>query len=160
MKPSVRIALISFLMGVTLGVCGTLWGQAIKKESLRRAEGEPVSVEWKVDHLKLSKANLYDELVAQGVEFPEIVLAQAILETGHFKSNACISKNNLFGLKKRGGTYMSFSHWTDCVAAYKEYIQKWEKGRRPPDYYEYLRKLGYAKDPRYAAKLKEIVKKK
>lgn len=65
--------------------------------------------------------------------------------------------NNLFGLRNNDSTYMSFEHWTDAVAAYKKYIQKYESP--PDDYYEYLDKLGYAEDKNYTTKLKQIIKK-
>ena len=121
-------------------------------------EEEIVSVKWRQDHFKLSEENLYNELVAQGVDFPEIVTAQAILETGHFKSYACLQQNNLFGLRDNKGTYMSFPHWTDAVATYKKYIQRYNHPV-PEDYYAYLQELGYAEDPQYIDKLKQIVNK-
>lgn len=121
-------------------------------------EEEIVSVKWRQDHFKLNEENLYNELVAQGVDFPEIVTAQAILETGHFKSYACLQQNNLFGLRDNKGKYMSFPHWTDAVAAYKKYIQRYNHPV-PEDYYAYLQELGYAEDPQYIDKLKQIVNK-
>lgn len=127
-------------------------------EPEEQKEEEIVSVKWRQDHFKLSDENLYNELVAQGVDFPEIVTAQAILETGHFKSYACLQQNNLFGLRDNKGKYMSFPHWTDAVAAYKKYIQRYNHPV-PEDYYVYLQELGYAEDPQYIAKLKQIVNK-
>lgn len=121
-------------------------------------EEEIVSVKWRQNHFLLSEENLYNELVAQGVDFPEIVTAQAILETGHFKSYACLQQNNLFGLRDNKGKYMSFPHWTDAVAAYKKYIQRYNHPV-PEDYYAYLQELGYAEDPQYIDKLKQIVNK-
>ena len=32
------------------------------------------------------------------IKYPEIVVSQAILETGNFKSDLCVNQNNLFGL--------------------------------------------------------------
>lgn len=143
--------------GLILGVCLTLWGYAIK-ESAEKKEGEVASLKWRQNHFMLSEENLYAELIAQGVQFPEIVQAQAVLETGHFKSYACKAQNNLFGLRKLDGTYMSFEHWTDAVAAYKKYIQRWK--HPPSNYYHYLDSLGYAEDKTYVEKVKQIVKQK
>lgn len=123
-----------------------------------KSEIEAVNIKWRQDHFILSKENLYNELLAQDIDFPEIVEAQAILETGHFKSYACKECNNLFGLRKGNGTYMSFDHWTLSVSAYKRYIQKYN--HPPEDYYKYLKELGYAEDPNYITILKEIVSKK
>lgn len=55
-------------------------------------------------------------------------------------------------------TFMSFDHWTNAVAAYKKFIQKYDPP--PKDYYKYLQDLGYAEDPNYIIKLKQIVSKK
>ena len=144
-----------WIIGVCSGITFYLWIQLMREEAYRRKADE-ISVVWRQNHFKLNKENLYNELYAQGVEFPEIVLSQAILETGNFKSNACKIKNNLFGLRNSDGTYKDFEHWTDCVAAYKKYIQKYEE--LPADYYEYLKNLGYSEDSTYIEKLKQIKK--
>lgn len=121
-------------------------------------ETDTIIAEWKSNPLELNEQNLYNELIKQKVDFPEIVKAQAILETGNFKSYSCKVHNNLFGLKKKNGAYMYFEHWTLAVAAYKKYIQKYKTP--PNDYYKYLQNLGYAEDKMYITKLKQIVNKK
>ena len=147
--------LISCLIGIFVGAVCVLWYQAMKRQC-EKINGEVASVVWRQNHFLLSEENLMNELKAQDVQFPEIVVAQALLETGNFKSYSCINRNNLFGLRKKDGTYMSFEHWTDCVAAYKKYIQKWKQP--PNDYYKYLDDLGYAEDTSYTTKLKQMVK--
>ena len=147
--------LISCLIGIFVGAVCVLWYQSVKRQC-EKINGEVVSVVWRQNHFLLSKENLMNELKAQDVQFPEIVAAQALLETGNFKSYSCINRNNLFGLRKKDGTYMSFEHWTECVAAYKKYIQKWKQP--PSDYYKYLDNLGYAEDISYTTKLKQMVK--
>ena len=107
---------------------------------------------------KSPEDGLWEALIYYDVKFPEIVYAQAILETGHFKSRGCIRDNNLFGLyDSRKGRYHRFNHWTESVVKYKEWIQY--RYRPPGDYYEFLRRIRYAKDPKYITKLKQIVKK-
>ena len=147
--------LISCLIGIFVGAVCVLWCQSVKRQC-EKINGEVVSVVWRQNHFLLSKENLMNELKAQDVQFPEIVAAQALLETGNFKSYSCINRNNLFGLRKKDGTYMSFEHWTECVAAYKKYIQKWKQP--PSNYYKYLDNLGYAEDISYTTKLKQMVK--
>lgn len=146
---------ISFLIGAFVGAICVRWYWAMEGEA-EKAEGEVASVKWRQNHFMLSEENLMNELKAQDVQFPEIVAAQALLETGNFKSYACTNRNNLFGLRKKDSTYMSFEHWTECVAAYKKYIQKWKQP--PNDYYKYLDNLGYAEDTSYTTKLKQMVK--
>ena len=103
------------------------------------------------DYELLKKALIYYE-----IEYPEIVFAQAILETGHFRSKLCKENNNLFGLyNSKKKEYFKFSHWAESVEAYKNYIQyKYFYG----DYYLFLDSIGYASDPQYINKVKNIVK--
>lgn len=104
------------------------------------------------------KEGLKEALSYYGLKHRDIVYAQAILETGHFKSDLCLNNNNLFGLyNSRKEQYYKFDHWTDCIIAYKEMIQyKYKDG---DDYLNFLKEIGYAEDIDYIYKLKEIIKK-
>lgn len=57
------------------------------------------------------KEGLKEALSYYNLKHKDIVYAQAILETGHFKSDICLKNNNLFGLynndKKQ---YYKFKH--------------------------------------------------
>ena len=105
------------------------------------------------------KEGLEEALSYYGLEHKDIVYAQAVLETGHFKSKGCTVHNNLFGLyNSKAGRYHRFDHWTDGVIAYKEWIQR--KYKHPEDYYYFLQRIGYAEDSAYSYKLKRIVNSK
>ena len=107
---------------------------------------------------KPAKEGLQEALEFYGVKHPDIVYAQAILETGHFKSTGCLEHNNLFGLyNSKAKRYCRFNHWSESVVAYKEWIQN--KYKPPEDYYKFLSRIHYAEDPAYISKLKQIVKK-
>lgn len=107
----------------------------------------------KVSLLPLTEKNLKKELIRQGVSHPNIVLAQAKLESNLGKSEVAKRTNNLFGLRN-GKRYRRFSHWTECVTAYKNLIQsKYEGG----NYYAFLDKIGYAEDPSYTSKLRDMI---
>lgn len=106
----------------------------------------------KPELLNLTEANLLRVIKEKGIKHPEIVLAQAKLETGNFTSKLCKNKNNLFGLKK-GNSYRGFNHWTESVEAYKNLIQNKYKGGC---YYSFLTRIGYASDPNYVVKLKNV----
>lgn len=102
---------------------------------------------------KLSVENLKELLIEEGVKFPDIVLRQAIQETGWFKCEKCsLSKNNIFGFyyKKK---YLTYDNWQDCVRYYKRWQDRHYKGG---DYYAFLKKVGFATDPTYAKKLKAL----
>ena len=92
------------------------------------------------------------EIVRQGLPHPDIVLAQARLETGNFKSRRCKVDHNIFGIK-HGRQYAKYRRWHDCVSDYKKRISSRYKGG---DYYAFLRRIGYARDPQYIQKLKRF----
>lgn len=96
---------------------------------------------------ELTIPNLYKEIIRNGILYPKIVLAQAILETGWFRSSVCRNKHNLFGLTNpHTGKYYEFNHWTESVRAYHTKVQYKYKGG---NYLLWLDEIGYAKDPNY-----------
>lgn len=101
-----------------------------------------------------TRADVLRELHRQQVPHPQIVLAQARLESGNFKSDFYQKTNNLFGLKK-GGKYARYKHWRDSIRDYKKRISARYQGG---SYYKFLTKIGYASDKEYLNKVKEIVK--
>ena len=102
---------------------------------------------------ELTIENLYAALKKHGIKYPKIVLAQAILETGRFRSRVCNEHNNLFGLRHSKG-YYSFDHWEESVVAYKNKVQY--KHRDGEGYYSFLKRIGYASAPDYINKVREI----
>ena len=96
---------------------------------------------------QLTIPNLYKEIIRNGILYPKIVLAQAILETGWFRSSVCRNKHNLFGLTNpRTGKYYEFNHWTESVRAYYTKVQYKYKGG---NYLLWLDEIGYADNPDY-----------
>lgn len=107
--------------------------------------------------LPLTIPNLLAEIRKNGIRHEKIVLAQAILETGWFRSSVCRNKNNLFGLTNpRTGQYYEFHHWTESVKAYYTKVQYRFKGEE--NYLLWLDRIGYAEDPRYISSLIKILK--
>lgn len=103
-----------------------------------------------------AEEGLIDALEYYNIQHSNIVYAQALLETGNFKSAGCLEYNNLFGLyNSRINEYYKFNHWSESVVFYKEQIQK--RYKPPEDYYTFLQRIGYAEDPKYIYKLKQIV---
>ena len=103
----------------------------------------------------LTIPNLYQEIIRNGIRHPKIVLAQAILETGWFRSPLCRNRHNLFGLTNpKTGKYYEFNHWTESVRAYYTKVQyKYTGG----NYLLWLHKIGYAEDPRYVREVIKVV---
>lgn len=111
----------------------------------------------KQSHLpELTIPNLYQEIIRNGILHPRIVLAQAILETGWFRSPLCRNRHNLFGLTNpKTGKYYEFNHWTESVRAYYTKVQYKYKGG---NYLLWLRDIGYAEDPRYVREVIKVLK--
>lgn len=101
---------------------------------------------------------LMEALEYYDVKCPEIVYAQAVIESGGFKSALSVYHGNLFGLKYRSGGYMKFKHWSESVKAYRDLVQY--KIKENEDYYRFLDRIGYAEDSLYTKKLKNLVNKK
>jgi hypothetical protein len=101
------------------------------------------------------KEGLKEALAYYDIKYPEIVYAQAVIETGNFTSSGCKRKNNLFGLMQ-GRSLRTFGHWTESVAFYKNKIQSKYKGG---DYYAFLKRIRYASHPQYTQILKKEAQK-
>ncbi len=105
---------------------------------------------------ELTIPNLYKEIIRNGILYPKIVLAQAILETGWFRSSVCRNKHNLFGLTNpRTGKYYEFNHWTESVRAYYTKVQYKYKGG---NYLLWLEDIGYAEDPKYIIAVENVLR--
>lgn len=112
---------------------------------------------------------LYFEILENNIQYPDIVLAQAILESGYMTSQIFIENNNLFGMRfpeRRETTaisenkgYSVYDCWTDSVKDYKLFqdflFRNKEKTR--DEYFDYLSRI-YAEDGSYVAFVKEIIK--
>lgn len=105
--------------------------------------------------IALEDSIILSELKANDILFPEIVLAQAHLETGNFTSNICKENHNLFGIKyinrkpyqvKELNNHCYYNSYKDCIKDYK-LTQKF-----------YLNNIDkkYAEDSNYTDKLKKV----
>jgi len=101
-----------------------------------------------------TKQEVLKELYKQNIPCAEIVLAQARLESGNFKSDFYLKTNNLFGIKKNG-KYVKYRTWKHSILDYKRCISNRYTGG---NYYRFLRRINYASDVDYIKKLKEIAK--
>ena len=112
----------------------------------------------------LTIPNLYQEIIRNDIKHPKIVLAQAILETGWFRSPFCRNRHNLFGLTNpKTGKYYEFNHWMESLRAYYtkvqyRYSQKKQINSSDVDYLKWLRDIGYAEDPRYIQAVVQVMK--
>lgn len=130
------------------------------RDSVKRAK--PVGNNKKVHSYRqwnpreLNLKNLTDVMTEVGLSNKLFVLAQAVLETGNFSSRVCKEYNNLFGLyDSKNRDYYRFERWEDSVVGYGKMIQYRYNGG---NYLHFLKRIGYAEDPRYITKIARMAK--
>lgn len=150
--------LILVVLGVIVGLCtGTQLSKLIPRNTILKEEPVPIKLE-QPEFFLYDTPN--DSLVLQacayyGLKHDTIILTQAKLETGNYKSYQCRVNNNLFGLYNNTKMeYYKFNHWSESIEAYKKWIQYRLKDEE--DYYFFLSRIGYAEDPDYILKLKWV----
>lgn len=162
MKKSISSRLLSLIIGVIIALfaiyLATIISRSYANEVVHIVE-EDTEIELPTDPVAFfnqsPEEGLIEALDYYGIQFPEIVYAQALIETGHFKSKLCTQYNNLFGLyNSRTKSYYKFDNWWDSVIAYRDKVQYKYKGNT--DYYTFLVKLPYATDPNYIRKIKQL----
>lgn len=156
---SILLFIIALLFSIV--ICVAI-GEYIKEPSREAPVNVDTVKSFKIEEpsflAQTPKEGLLDALVYYEVKHPDIVYAQALLETGHFTSPLCVKHNNLFGLYNSSKeNYYRFNHWAESVEAYIKFVQY--KYKPPDDYYEFLDRIGYAEDSTYIEKLKIIVNK-
>ena len=121
------------------------------------------------EYNEFSETKLIEKIRQLNFRYPHIILAQAKLESGHFKSTIFLENNNMFGMKEaklranlakgtnRGHAY--YETWQESVIDYALYYSSYLRSiNTEGEYFEYLRQ-NYAEDPTYVQRLKEIIKK-
>lgn len=158
---------IVFIITVIISISVISYYQFIKPFiQTKIIEGEEVSTII-TSKLEFSPEILREYLNEINVKFPDIVYAQAMLETGGFKSSIFKENSNLFGMKcarsrpfthqgpNRGHAY--YENWKLSCIDYALYQSSYLRDLRTKDqYYQYLGKH-YAEDPNYISKLKQII---
>lgn len=119
---------------------------------------------------QITYEKLYEQILESGIKFPEVVFAQAVLETGHFKSQLFKDANNLFGMKvpkkretlaigKKKGGYAVFENWESSVSDYHLWQGYMLRNRTIKTQKEYLSLLDrvYSSNGKYVVSLKKII---
>jgi flagellum-specific peptidoglycan hydrolase FlgJ len=106
--------------------------------------------------------------------YPDVAIAQSMIESGHFGSDIFKQNNNLFGMKHPGrrkttsvgkkNGHASYKDWLDSVKDYKLWQENW--GLQNLSKEEYLNKLnqiycikGSCNTNDYASKVKQLLSK-
>lgn len=114
-----------------------------------------------------SQAKLVQMLKDLNVRFPHIVMAQAIIESGHFQSNIFRTNRNLFGMKQARmrcttakGTNLAhayYDNWKESVYDYAFFQSRYLHDlKTEAQYLEYLDR-NYAEAKNYDAAIKRVI---
>jgi flagellum-specific peptidoglycan hydrolase FlgJ len=116
---------------------------------------------------KFTSELLREYIKEKGILHPDIVYAQAVLETGNFTSRIFRESHNLFGMKlpkirptvatgERYG-HATYCHWKDSVDDYLLWQEMWSNIETEAVYYTLLQRV-YAEDQNYTRLVKTIRK--
>lgn len=122
----------------------------------------------KVSDDQFNEKNLIKCIRELRIKYPHIVLAQAKLESGDYRSFIFKNNNNLFGMKHPGVRpttsmgckfgYASYSSWRESVIDYLLYSTTQIKNvSSEEEYYNFLGRM-YAENTSYVEILKKMVK--
>jgi flagellum-specific peptidoglycan hydrolase FlgJ len=117
--------------------------------------------------ISFSEQNVYRQLIKIGIAYPDVVLAQAKIETGNFTSKIFRENHNMFGMKLperrqttavgKNRNHAKYTDWIQSVRDYKLWQdQMIHKAPTKRAYLAYL-KRNYAEDKNYIKKIKQII---
>lgn len=116
---------------------------------------------------KIEKEVVLKYMGSVGIKYPNIVWAQAVLETGSFRSKLFLYNNNMFGMRvarsryttavgKRFG-YARYLSWQESVIDYKYFQDRFiGKIHSKNDYFRYLDKY-YSASRKYSKSVKKLL---
>lgn len=128
-------------------------GTSLKPEN-ERIVTKTIVVKETLNINKFNENNLVTLMTLLDIKHPDIVLAQAKLETGNFTAPRFKKYNALFGFQTSDTNIMKYSTWKESVIAYKSWQMK--RLKEGEDYYSFLKRIKYAADTNYIPKLKRI----
>lgn len=164
-KLGVRLALGTAIL---LIVGSFFIGRSLQSDTLDIIESKVKIINLQKEINRFTKDRFIKELKNKKIKYPEIVMAQAIIESGFGRSELFINNNNLFGMREAKsrmttalGTKNNFAYylkWEDAIldmaffqCSYLNDVNTEEK------YYLYL-SANYAESPTYTQMVKDIVK--
>jgi hypothetical protein len=154
---------------ITLIVGSFIGGRYARVNALESFERELLILDLQQERNKFTQEKFIDELKRLHVKFPHIVMAQSILETGHWKSQVFKENHNLFGMKQANirintakGTNLNhayYDNWMESVYDYAFYQCRYMGAANTEE--EYFLALGasYAESGNYVQALKTVIAK-
>lgn len=159
----IRDAILYIILGAAIYALGN---EEVKEVQHRISYKEVKKIIYKEKEDKFTPEKFKEYLLELNLKYPEIIFAQARLETGNFTSRAFREQNNLFGLhvarqrptlaKKGKGRLAHYSSWRDSVVDYAFLVA--DRMRKLDSREDYLRYLDANYDvPGYSKKLLKFI---
>ena len=147
-----------------------LVGRRVRLSDLSEYEKELIVLNIQQEKNKFTEEKFITLINELNLRFPHIVMAQALLETGNFKSKVFLQNNNCFGMKQAQvrvntakGTSLNHAYydtWLESVYDYAFYQCRYmSKTSSENEYYAAL-DASYAEASKYSETLKGIVEKR
>jgi flagellum-specific peptidoglycan hydrolase FlgJ len=158
----------SIIVVIILVLSSFISGRYVKFQSLETFEKELIVLNVQAEKNKFTKEKFVKELKRLNIKQPHIVMAQSIIETGHWNSKIFKENHNLFGMREASvrintavGTqnnHAYYNTWMESIYDYAFYQCRYLGGlRTEAEYYAYLG-ANYAEDPDYVNVVKGVVK--
>jgi len=136
-------------------------------ETLDKFERELVILNLDRERNKFTEEKLINLMVDLNIKYPHIVLAQAKLESGNYKSKVFKQNHNLFGMRQARvrvntakGTSLNhayYDNWQESVYDYAFYQCRYMSDARTEQDYLTALDASYAEANKYSATLKQII---
>lgn len=167
-KKDTKTIKVFALICIKLAIVAFIIGRYARIDALDDYEKQLIVLDVGAEHSKFTEEKLIAVLNDLNIKFPHIVLAQAMVETGHFNSNIFKQNNNLFGMKEArtrihtaSGTQFGHAYydtWLESVYDYAFYQCRYLSGiRSEEEYFAYLGK-SYAEADDYVSLLKRTIR--
>ena len=145
-------------------------GRYVRFASLDKFEKEVLILNLQKERDRFTEDKLVEELKRLNIRYPHIVMAQSILETGHWKSQVFKSNHNLFGMKQANirintakGTNLNhayYENWQESLYDYAFYQCRYMSNARTEEEYFLALNASYAEvGGQYSIALKNVIEK-
>lgn len=114
-----------------------------------------------------TKEKFLKEIKKYSFKYPDIIIAQALVESSYFKSPVFIENNNMFGMREakvritisKGSNlkHAYYENWRDCVVDRALYEARYLSKLSREEYFKYLDNT-YAEGSGYSDLLKRVIK--
>ena len=165
---------MQILLGLTLLIIGVIvsFGTLSGQKNTDVEEEKFIThvikeIEKKKKH-SLTDKEVLDYIISLNIRFPKVVLAQAKLETGNYKSHVFQTKKNLFGMKLArsrpttgqgsGAGYAHYKSWKESVIDYALLQTSYYRHCRTEQQYMEQLQRTYCENNMYIVHLRELMK--